>query len=78
MALETPEYSNVYQTLLLISVAISLLIVVLNTGTRECKELDINVKCDHRANRQTRQVSTPPAVPAEDTYVLDAIIPVEE
>ncbi|XP_022825719.1 sushi, von Willebrand factor type A, EGF and pentraxin domain-containing protein 1 isoform X1 [Spodoptera litura] len=48
-------------------------------GTRECKELDINVKCDHRANsRQTRQVSTPPAVAAEDTYVLDAIIPVEE
>ena len=52
---------------------------MLYTGTRECKELDINVKCDHRANnRQTRQVSTPPAVAAEDTYVLDAIIPVEE
>lgn len=49
-------------------------------GTRECKELDINVKCDHRANvRQTRQVSSPPSAPsAEDTYVLDAIIPVEE
>lgn len=52
---------------------------IYNTGTRECKELDINVKCDHRANtRQTRQVSTPPTVTAEDTYVLDAIIPVEE
>lgn len=48
-------------------------------GTRECKELDINVKCDHRANvRQARQVSTPPTAPAEDTYVLDTIIPVEE
>lgn len=48
-------------------------------GTRECKELDIKVKCDHRANvRQTRQVSTPPTVAAEDTYVLDALIPVEE
>lgn len=48
-------------------------------GTRECKELDINVKCDHRANvRQTRQVSSPPTTNAEDTYVLDTIIPVEE
>lgn len=48
-------------------------------GTRECKELDINVKCDHRANvRQTRQVSSPPTATADDTYVLDAIIPVEE
>lgn len=48
-------------------------------GTRECKELDINVKCDHRANvRQTRQVSSPPSVPTKDTYVMDAIIPVEE
>jgi hypothetical protein len=49
------------------------------TGTRECKELDINVKCDHRANvRQTRQVSSPPSAPSEDTYILDTIIPVEE
>ncbi|GBP19642.1 Fibropellin-1 [Eumeta japonica] len=48
-------------------------------GTRECKELDINVKCDHRANvRQTRQVSSPPTNNAEDAYALDAIIPVED
>lgn len=48
-------------------------------GTRECKELDINVKCDHRGNiRQTRQVSSPPTATSKDTYVLDAIIPVEE
>lgn len=54
--------------------------VRIHLGTRECKELDINVKCDHRANvRQTRQVSSSPSAPtAEDTYVLDAIIPVEE
>lgn len=49
------------------------------TGTRECKELDINVKCDHRANvRQTRQVNSQPTIKSEDTYVLDAIIPVDE
>lgn len=51
----------------------------LSSGTRECKELDINVKCEHRANaRQTREVPSPPTPTSEDTYVLDAIIPVEE
>lgn len=42
-------------------------------GTRECKELNIDVKCDHRAARQVRQVSS-----AEDggTYVIRADVPV--
>lgn len=50
-------------------------------GSRECKELQINVKCDHyrggaNANRVKRQ-----ALKGEDetgTYVLDAAIPVEK
>lgn len=49
-------------------------------GSRECKELQINVKCDHYrngngANRVRRQADAN----KEDTgtYVLDAIIPVE-
>lgn len=44
-------------------------------GTRECKELNIDVKCDHRTQRQTRQVSDD-----EDggTYVIDASVPVDK
>ncbi|CAG9836717.1 unnamed protein product [Diabrotica balteata] len=43
-------------------------------GTRECKELNIDVKCDHRAGRQTRQTSED-----EDggTYVIKTDVPVE-
>ncbi|XP_028131495.1 sushi, von Willebrand factor type A, EGF and pentraxin domain-containing protein 1 isoform X2 [Diabrotica virgifera virgifera] len=43
-------------------------------GTRECKELNIDVKCDHRAGRQTRQASED-----EDggTYVIKTDVPVE-
>lgn len=44
-------------------------------GTRECKELNIDVKCDHRMARQIRQTSN-----SEDnggTYVVNAQVPVE-
>lgn len=45
-------------------------------GTKECRELNIDVKCDHRMNRQTRQVSNDD----EDggTYVIDANVPVNK
>lgn len=50
-------------------------------GSRECKELQINVKCDHyrngnSANRVKRQSET--SKDEVGTYVLDAIIPVEK
>lgn len=43
-------------------------------GTRECRELNIDVKCDHRSGRQTRQVNDD-----EDggTYVINASVPVQ-
>lgn len=43
-------------------------------GTRECKELNIDVKCDHRTGRQTRQTHDD-----EDggTYVVDVKVPVQ-
>lgn len=47
-------------------------------GSRECKELQINVKCDHYrggANRARRQVNE--TSDAGGTYVIDATIPVE-
>jgi len=41
-------------------------------GTRECKDLNIDVQCDHRV-RTTRETSE------EDggTYVVSAIVPAE-
>lgn len=41
-------------------------------GTRECKDLNIDVQCDHRV-RATRETSE------EDggTYVVSAIVPAE-
>ncbi|XP_059477749.1 uncharacterized protein LOC132198041 isoform X1 [Neocloeon triangulifer] len=42
-------------------------------GTRECKDLNINVKCDHRV-RQTRQA---PNNEHGGTYVLELSLPVE-
>ncbi|KAH1029276.1 uncharacterized protein LOC109533262 isoform X1 [Dendroctonus ponderosae] len=44
-------------------------------GTRECKELNIDVKCDHRSGRQARQASDEED---ESTYVIDASVPVEK
>lgn len=43
-------------------------------GTRECKELNIDVKCEHRTNRITRQANE-----EEDggTYVINAKMPVQ-
>ncbi|KAF4522838.1 hypothetical protein B566_EDAN008100 [Ephemera danica] len=41
-------------------------------GTRECKDLNIDVKCDHRV-RQTRQASE-----AGGTYVVEVSVPVEK
>lgn len=44
-------------------------------GTRQCKELNIDVKCDHRTSRQTRQLKD------EDdggTYVITTSVPVEK
>ncbi|KAK7873875.1 hypothetical protein R5R35_005737 [Gryllus longicercus] len=41
-------------------------------GTRECKDLNIDVKCDHRS-RPTRQ-----APESGGTYVLDASVPVDK
>lgn len=43
-------------------------------GTRECKELNIDVKCEHRTNRVTRQTND-----EEDggTYVIDVNVPVQ-
>lgn len=50
-------------------------------GSRECKELQINVKCDHyravnNANRIKRQADL--NKDETGTYVLDAVIPVEK
>lgn len=44
-------------------------------GTRECKELGIDVKCDHRTSRQVRQANDD-----DDggTYVINASVPVEK
>lgn len=47
-------------------------------GTRECKDLDINVKCDHRANRQTRQAQNREEDQDGGTYVIEALVPVEK
>lgn len=52
-------------------------------GSRECKELQINVKCDHyrsgnNANRVRRQAETSNNNDEKGTYVLDASIPVEK
>lgn len=44
-------------------------------GTRECKDLNIDVKCDHRSGRQVRQVSDDED---EGTYVIKADVPVEK
>lgn len=46
--------------------------LLLFLGTRECKDLDIDVQCDHRI-RATRETSE------EDggTYVVSAAVPVE-
>lgn len=53
-------------------------------GSRECKELQINVKCDHyrggNSNRVRRQVegdNNNKEVEDGGTYVVDALIPVE-
>lgn len=43
--------------------------------TRECKELNIDVKCDHRAARQARQI--PNVEDGGGTYVVNARVPVE-
>lgn len=45
-------------------------------GTRECKDLNINVKCDHRTSRQTRQANDEEE--NGGTYVLSANVPVEK
>lgn len=52
-------------------------------GSRECKELNINVKCDHyrggnNNNRVRRQAGGRPEPEEGGTYVLDAVIPVEK
>ncbi|XP_026474590.1 sushi, von Willebrand factor type A, EGF and pentraxin domain-containing protein 1-like [Ctenocephalides felis] len=46
-------------------------------GTRECKDLNINVKCDHRANRQTRQAQNREEDQDGGTYVIEALVPVK-
>lgn len=43
-------------------------------GTRECKDLNIDVKCDHRTSRQVRQTKDDDG----GTYVIDASLPVEK
>lgn len=50
-------------------------------GSRECKELNINVKCDHYrggANNNRVKRQSPKAEEETGTYVLDAAIPVEK
>lgn len=52
-------------------------------GSRECKELAINVKCDHyrggtNNNRVRRQANGRQEPEEGGTYVLDAVIPVEK
>lgn len=53
-------------------------------GSRECKELQINVKCNHyrggnSANRVKRQIIEMKKLQDESgTYVLDASVPVEK
>lgn len=44
-------------------------------GTRECKELNIDVRCDHRPKRQIRQIHE-----EEDgaTYIINATVPIEK
>lgn len=47
-------------------------------GIRECRDLNIDVKCDHRTARQTRQIKQ---INDEEesggTYVISAKVPVE-
>jgi hypothetical protein len=43
-----------------------------SSGTRECKDLNIDVICDHRS-RSTRQTDEP-----EETYVLNASFPADK
>lgn len=50
-----------------------------NEGSRECKELQINVKCDkyrHSNDIVKRQAVNPPTKQDTSTYVLDAQIPI--
>jgi hypothetical protein len=55
------------------SIIISNYINIRLIGTRECKDLNINVKCDHRV-RQTRQAGNE----AGGTYVVELSVPVEK
>lgn len=48
-------------------------------GSRECKELNINVKCDHyRGGNNNNRVRRQAEQEEGGTYVLDAVIPVEK
>lgn len=47
-------------------------------GTRECKDLNIDVKCDHRSGRQARQAVTSTDSDLDGgTYVVNAEVPIE-
>ena len=43
-------------------------------GTRECEELNIGVKCDHRSNRLTRQTKEEEE---KAIYAIDVEMPVK-
>lgn len=44
-------------------------------GTRECEQLNINVKCEHRANRVTRQTKEEEE---REIYTIDVSLPIKE
>lgn len=48
-------------------------------GSRECKELQINVKCDHYRGNNPNRIKRQSKKTEEDggTYVLETLIPVE-
>lgn len=44
-------------------------------GSRECKELDIGVKCDHKESRKTR--AAPDDEDKASAYDIDVAVPVK-
>lgn len=44
-------------------------------GTRECEQLNIDVKCEHRANRITRQAKEEDE---REIYTIDVALPIKE
>lgn len=61
-----------YEYILFFPLVIVFTSLLFPTGTRECKDLDIDVQCDHRV-RTTRETNE------EDggTYIISAVVPAE-